>query len=184
MVTGNFFSAIKLFISWRNFMATEDTIIIKKLANTIASLVSSRYSEEAKLNYNVFCINSGIVGSDGLPAFLKLEENTLKTVGSFDITTAQGKTYTITDELTKDISELSDGDYNIFINPETQEISVKNNTIHIDNKFPSNAEIGDYLLNTVKPPYDLEEKTDSDNLTGLKEVYAGSLTVSGGENHE
>lgn len=130
--------------------------------------------------YNVFCVNSGIVDTDGLPAFLKLEGNTLKTVGSFDLTTAQGVTYTITDELTKDVSGLSDGEYNIFINPETKEIKLFKNKIYIDNKFPSEAAIGDYLLNIAKPPYDLEEKTASENLIGLKEVYAGSLTVSGG----
>ncbi len=143
-------------------------------------------NEQAQIPYNhipapykVFCINSGILGADGLPAFLKLEENTLKTVGSFDLTTAQGVTYTINDELTKDVSGLDEGEYNIFINPETKEISLKNNKIHIDNKFPSDAKIGDYLLNIAKPPFDLEEKTASENLIGLKEVYAGSLSVSG-----
>lgn len=130
-------------------------------------------------HYKEFCVNSGNVDNEGNPSFLSLSQSgILETNGTFEITTAKGKTYIITDALTKDISQLTEGEYNIFINPVSKVLSVKKNKIYIGGIFPEGAVAGDYLLNTSKVPYDLEEKTSSGTSSGLNEVLAGTLTIS------
>ncbi|MCD7780411.1 MAG: phage tail protein [Candidatus Gastranaerophilales bacterium] len=132
-------------------------------------------------NYKVFCINTGNTGTSGKPAFLSLSNNVLSTSGSFDITTANGNTYTVKDTLTLDISDYDDGDYNVYVNPVDLTLSVKSHTLTAGRAFPYNAALGDYLLNTSQIPYDLQEKTDSGVTKGLNEVYAGTLTISSGD---
>ena len=111
----------------------------------------------------------------------------LTTSGEFDVTTAAGKTYTITDTLTLDITDYEDGTYNVYVNPVDLSLSVLDNTITYGITFPDDAEDGDYLLNTAKVPYDLQEiniTTDEDIeetattiTTGLYDVYAGTLVI-------
>ena len=127
--------------------------------------------------YNPFCANTGLV-ENGQPAFLKLENNILSTNGTFDVTTAQGRVYTIKDiVLTLDLTSYDAGEYNLFINPKEKSIKAIKNTIHIDSFFPAEALVGDYLLNTAKMPYDLEEKTIDGTINGLNEVFIGTLKI-------
>ncbi len=160
---------------------TEDTVDDKEYSSKYYALEAQGYVRQAQsfstLRYNVFCINTGNI-ENGKPAFLKIEKNILKTSGSFDLTTIQGKTYTITEELTLNIADVSMGIYNIFINPETKKIKLINNKIYIGEFFPEDAKEGDYLLNTIKPPFDLEKKTTLSNEKGLKDVYAGLLQIT------
>ena len=128
--------------------------------------------------YKVFCVNTGIVDDEGNPSFLILSGSVLKTSGSFDVTTAKGRTKTISDILSCSLSGLASGEYNIFINPVSKVLSVKKNKIYIGGIFPEGAVAGDYLLNTSKVPYDLEEKTSSGTSSGLNEVLTGTLTIS------
>lgn len=130
--------------------------------------------------YNVFCVNTGVLNDDGEVAFLTINENVLSTNGNFDITTANGKTYTITDVLTLDTTNLADDTYNLFIDPIAKTLSASTSTIFTGNKFPENAVVGDYLLNTAKIPYDLEQKTSDSVQKGLNTVFIGTLAVSGG----
>ena len=148
---------------------------------------------ENKLNYNVFSVNSGEVNDDGTPAFISIVEDedegtsVLTTSGEFVVTTAAGKTYTITDTLTLDITDYEEGTYNVYVNPVDLSLSVLDNTITYGITFPDDAEDGDYLLNTAKVPYDLQEiniTTDEDTeettttvTTGLYDVYAGTLVI-------
>ena len=111
----------------------------------------------------------------------------LTTSGEFDVTTAAGKTYTISDTLTLDVSDYEDGTYNVYVNPVDLSLSVISNTITSGITFPDDAADGDYLLNTAKIPYDLQqinittdeetEETTTTITTGLNAVYAGTLTI-------
>ncbi|MCD7879659.1 MAG: hypothetical protein LUG16_06995 [Candidatus Gastranaerophilales bacterium] len=144
--------------------------------------------------YNVFCVNTGEVDTNGAPAFLSLTDNVLTTSGSFDVTTANGTIYTISDTLEYTADNLEDGTYKIFIDPVNKSISLTQNEITYGSAFPSTAVSGDYLLNTSKVPYDFQkitittdtdeegtETTTSTVTKGLNEVYAGTLTISSGE---
>ncbi|MCD7779758.1 MAG: hypothetical protein LUH05_03705 [Candidatus Gastranaerophilales bacterium] len=164
------------------------------LQGNTADINLSNLTSAGLSQYNVFCVNTGEVDDDGNPAFLNLSDNILTTSGSFDITTANGKIYTVTDTLTLDISDYEDGEYNVYVNPVDLTLSIKSHTLTSGSTFPSDAATGDYLLNTSQVPYDLqeitittvtdeetEEETTTTTITkGLNEVYAGVLTLSGG----
>lgn len=154
----------------------------KNTANGYVGLNSETQIEHKHIPfaYNVFCVNTGALNNDGEAAFLEINENILSTNGSFDITTANGKTYTISDVISLDITNLADGTYNLFIDPNAKTLSASVSTIFTGNKFPDNATEGDYLLNTAKIPYDLEQKTSDSVQKGLNAVFIGTLTVSGG----
>ncbi len=146
------------------------------------ALEASGYARQVQaystLKYNVFCVNTGLV-ENGTPAFLKLEDNILKTVSNFDITNSKGKTFTQTEELSYDISKLQNGVYNIFINPESKNINVISNTIYAQTFLPETALDGDYFLNISKVPYELFEKTH-DNMKLLEnDVFAAVLIIKG-----
>lgn len=96
------------------------------------------------------------------------------------MTTANGKTYTISDVISLDITNLADDTYNLFIDPIAKTLSASNSTIFTGNKFPDDATVGDYLLNTAKIPYDLEQKTSDSVQKGLNAVFVGTLAISGG----
>ena len=118
---------------------------IENLADT--SLSNLTQTGEDKLNYNVFCVNTGETDDEGNPAFLSVSDGVLTTSGEFVVTTAAGKTYTVSDTLTLDISDYEDGTYNIYVNPVDLTLSVIDNTLTAGITFPDDAVYGDYLLN-------------------------------------
>ena len=85
------------------------------------------------------------------------QEYYLETNGEYTVTTAAGTSYTLSDELTYSITDLSEGAYNVYIDPVDLSLSVLDNTITANIAFPSDAADGDYLLNASRVPYDLEE---------------------------
>lgn len=167
----------------QNTRNSADFAAQKALESQSKAELAMGYARQAEsystLRYNVFCVNTGVVDNSLAPAFLVLEGNKLKTSGSFDITTAQGKTYTIVNVLSTAVDALVNGTYNIYINPETQTLKLLKNKLYTGTNFPSDAAVGDFLLNTSKIPYDLEEKSTLGINNNLKDVYAGCLYVSG-----
>ncbi|MCD8024760.1 MAG: phage tail protein, partial [Candidatus Gastranaerophilales bacterium] len=127
--------------------------------------------------YNVFCINTGVVDDSGEPAFMTYSNGVLTTSGEFYCTLANGAIYNVEDSLTLDVSDYEDGTYNIFIDPVNLEIAALANSVYIDTVMPNNASDGDILLNISKLPYTLEMQ-GADNAPTY--AYAGTLTVSGG----
>ena len=129
------------------------------------------------LSYNVFCVNYGAIDSSGNPALLTLTGNSLSTNGNFICTTASGLIFGINEILTVDISDLSEGEYNIFIDPVAKTLECLQNKIYKGAILPDNAQVNDLLLNNSRAPYALTKKTTmGEEVSNF--VFAGKLTIS------
>lgn len=109
-------------------------------------------------NFPVFCFNSGPVDENGGSALITLLENILTLNAPAICTTANGETYTISDNISLDISELSDGNYNLFYNTETEGLEIYNNKIYIQKFEPDEMQVNDIWVDTSVLPYKAYKK--------------------------
>lgn len=92
--------------------------------NRINFHVQTNISSGSGSSMPVFCFNSGPVDESGEPALITLSENTLTLNAPAVCTTAGVETYAINDNISLDISELADGNYNLLYNPETEGLEI------------------------------------------------------------
>lgn len=105
------------------------------------------------LQYPVFCFNSGLVNEQGQAALCSLENDILTQHAPCVCTTSDGQTFIVNEDVTLDISELSDGDYNVFYFPETREMKAYANTVYIQDYQPSVWVENDIWVDTSVMPY-------------------------------
>lgn len=104
------------------------------------------------LHYPVFCFNSGLVDEQGQSTLCSLENDILTQHAPCVCTTSDGQTYIISEDVTLDISEFPDGNYNVFYFPETKEMKAYANTIYIQDCQPAWSE-NDIWVDTSVMPY-------------------------------
>ncbi len=136
----------------------------------------------ASLNTNlpVFCFNSGPVDENGEPALLTLSDTTITQHAPSVCTTADGETIDISEDVTTDISELLEGEYNIFYNPESKNLEIYKNKIYIQKSQPSDMQTNDIWVDTSIMPYKAKKK-NTNGLQNTKLVPNAVISiVSGG----
>lgn len=131
------------------------------------------------LHYPVFCFNSGLVDEQGQSALCSLENDILTQHAPCVCTTSDGQTYIISEDVTLDISEFPDGNYNVFYFPETKEMKAYANTIYIQDCQPAWSE-NDIWVDTSVMPYITKQ-----NILGVAQIVkcvqnARLARVSGG----
>lgn len=116
--------------------------------------------EHIQSSFVPFCVNSGPI-EDGVETLLSLSEdgNTITAKAPFALTSAEGETRTINDDLQLDVSSLQDGKHTILYNFETGALEAFPKTIHTGKKFPDEAVIGDMLFDISVAPYTTKIKT-------------------------
>ena len=85
----------------------------------------------------------------------------IKTKGTIDCSTADGTVYTLSNPVSYNTQNLSDGTYNLYLNPVSEEMTAIDNNIEVGKVFSDSATDGDYLLDISKIPYSLKEKGNS-----------------------
>lgn len=151
--------------------------------NKINFHVQTNISSGSGSSMPVFCFNSGPVDESGEPALITLSENTLTLNAPAVCTTAGGETYTISDNISLDISELADGDYNLFYNPETEGLEIYNNKIYIQKSEPAEMQINDIWVDTSVMPYKSYKKisaSEKENTKITPNAVISMLSSSGG----
>lgn len=121
--------------------------------NKINFHVQTNISSGSGNSLPVFCFNSGPVDENGDAALITLSDSTLTQHSPAVCTTASGDTYTVGEDVSLDISELSDGIYNLFYNPETGGLEIYNNKIYIQKSEPAEMQINDIWVDTSVMPY-------------------------------
>lgn len=155
--------------------------------NKIIFHVQTNISSGSGSSMPVFCFNSGPVDESGEPALITLSENTLTLNAPAVCTTAGGETYTISDNISLDISELADGNYNLFYNPETEGLEIYNNKIYIQKSEPSEMQINDIWVDTSVMPYKSYKKisaSEKENVKNVPNAVISILSSSGGGNSQ
>lgn len=128
--------------------------LTEKLANKAdVDLLNLTPQGNAKIHYPVFCFNSGLVDEQGQAALCSLENDILTQHAPCVCTTSDGQTFIVNEDVTLDISELSDGDYNVFYFPETREMKAYANTVYIQDYQPSVWVENDIWVDTSVMPY-------------------------------
>ena len=133
-------------------------------ADGIASLDSQGKVPETQLpnivsGLPIFCFNSGKIDENGNAALLSIENNILIQQAPCTCTTAEGKTYKIDEEVSLDISNLSDGEYNVFYDPGENQLLVFSNKIYIQKTQPEEWVGNDLWIDTSIKPYSCKRKT-------------------------
>lgn len=137
---------------------------------------------ESKFNYMPFTVNSAPTSfidiSDNTKLHFNIDEN-----NPLIVTTAKGKTLTITSLIDYDVSGIStDGDYYIFVDEQSNGGSVyhKSCTIYRQQSTPSGSN-GDLWFNTYNQPYIVREKVSGNwTTTEYDKVPIAIVTISGG----
>lgn len=145
--------------------------------NKINFHVQTNISGGSGSSMPVFCFNSGPVDENGEPALVTLSGNTLTQHSPAVCTTADGETYTINEDISLDISQLSAGDYNLFYNPDTEGLEIYNNKIYIQKAEPSDMQINDVWVDVSVMPYKAKIKTSEEVLTECKLVANAVISI-------
>lgn len=185
------FSSINNSISEIENKKADKTIVnleIQNINNTLETLSMRADTDlsnltpqaNAKLHYPVFCFNSGLVYEQGQSALCSLENDVLTQHSPCVCTTSDGQTFIVNEDVTLDISELSDGDYNVFYYPETREMKAYANTVYIQDYQPSVWVENDIWVDTSVMPYITKQ-----NISGVVQIVkcipnAHLARVSGG----
>ena len=151
--------------------------------NRINFHVQTNISSGSGSSMPVFCFNSGPVDENGEPALITLSENTLTLNAPAVCTTAGGETFVINDNISLDISALSDGNYNLFYNPETEGLEIYNNEIYIQKSEPSEMLVNDIWVDTSVMPYKSYKKisaSEKQNTKLVANAVIAMLSGSGG----
>lgn len=128
-----------------------------------------------------FCFNSGAVDSQGNSALMTVENDTLTLNAPSVGTTAGGETFTVSENVTLDISTLADGKYNCFYNPETGGLEIYNNEIFEQKSEPENWNIGDIWVNTsIMPNVSYKKVSESEKVVTKLVQTADLERVSAG----
>lgn len=163
--------------------ATEQAqLATQKVDNALSDIQNATDYATQKLkglHYPVFCFNSGLVDEQGQSALCSLENDILTQHAPCVCTTSDGQTFIVSEDVTLDISELSDGDYNVFYFPETKEMKAYANTVYIQDNQPSLDE-NDIWVDTSVMPY-ITRQNISGTIQDVKCVQNARLErVSGG----
>ena len=119
------------------------------------------------LYYPVFCFNSGLVNDMGEAALCSIENDILTQHAPCVCTTSDGQTFIINENVTLDISNLEDGDYNVFYFPETKEMKAYKNNIYIQNSKPDLQENDIWVDTSVMPYVTYQGVVDNENPEGI-----------------
>ena len=149
--------------------------------NKINFHVDTNISGGSGSSMPVFCFNSGPVDNNGNAALITLSGNTLTLNSPAVGTTASGETFTVSENISLDISGLAAGNYNLFYNPDTQGLEIYNNTIYIQKAEPSAMQINDIWVDTSVMPYKSYKKVSDTEMKEVKLVLNAVISiVSGG----
>ena len=133
------------------------------------------------LSLPTFCFNSGAVDSDGNSALMTVENDILTLNAPAVGTTADGETFTVSENITLDISNLADGSYNCFYNPETNGLEIYNNEIFEQKAEPENWSINDIWVNTsIMPNVSYKKVSDTEKVVTKLVQTADVERVSNG----
>lgn len=172
----------------QNWDKIDDYLGKKGKPNGYAGLDSSGKVPEAQLpesisNMPVFCFNSGLVDEEGNAALLSLEGNILTQHAPCICTTASGKTYRITEDVTLNISNLPEATYNIFYNPVDNTLVALSNKIYIQKSQPDDCVKNDIWVDTSIRPFVSKIKTQNEFLeTQLVPNAVMESILGGGQN--
>ena len=109
----------------------------------------------ASNSYPTFCVNSGSVDNTGEANFLVQNWYFLTAKAPFVYTTAAGVTHEVNNDVTLDLSNYSYGNYNAFIERNSQGIyslALYNNTVSIQKTAPTEPTENDVWVNTSVYP--------------------------------
>ncbi len=183
-----------IYINEGNYVTVEDLSGYQKLneksqPNGYAPLNEKSFVPKehlASIQYVPFCVNSGPM-ENGVETVLTLNENIITAHSPFVVTSADGVTREINQDINLDVSELAEGTYQILFNFETNLLEAFSGSIYTDKKFPDDAQVGDMLFDISVLPYTSKVKTeDGYNLKqyALMGQYdcisggGGSITIS------
>lgn len=151
--------------------------------NKINFHVQTNISGGSGSSLPVFCFNSGPVDENGDAALITLSDGTLTQHSPAVCTTASGKTYTVSEDVSLDISDLADGTYNLFYNPDTGGLEIYSNKIYIQKAEPSEMQVNDVWVDTSVMPYKSYKKISSSEKEIVEIVpnaHIEKLSSSGG----
>lgn len=140
--------------SWQKLLTIDNK-------NKINFHVQTNISGGSGSSLPVFCFNSGPVDENGDAALITLSDGTLTQHSPAVCTTASGETYTVSEDVSLDISDLADGTYNLFYNPDTGGLEIYNNKIYIQKAEPSEMQVNDVWVDTSVMPYKSYKKISS-----------------------
>lgn len=83
-----------------------------------------------------FTVNIGTYDNSDEPDLLSLENNNIKVKGTFTYTEANGKTHTVSDILTLDITDIESGEYDICVSENNGSYILSLDNLTIDTKNP------------------------------------------------
>lgn len=160
--------------------ANEAIVSVNNALTNIQSAADYATQKLKGLHYPVFCFNSGLVDEQGQSALCSLENDILTQHAPCVCTTSDGQTYIVNENVTLDISELSDGEYNVFYFPETKKMKAYTNTIYIQDSEPVAWVENDIWVDTSVMPYITKQ-----NILGVIQIVkciqnARLTRVSGG----
>lgn len=140
--------------SWQKLLTIDNK-------NKINFHVQTNISGGSGSSLPVFCFNSGPVDENGDAALITLSDGTLTQHSPAVCTTASGETYTVSEDVSLDISDLADGTYNLFYNPDTGGLEIYSNKIYIQKAEPSEMQVNDVWVDTSVMPYKSYKKISS-----------------------
>lgn len=164
--------------SWQKLLTIDNK-------NKINFHVQTNISGGSGSSLPVFCFNSGPVDENGDAALITLSDGTLTQHSPAVCTTASGETYTVSEDVSLDISDLADGTYNLFYNPDTGGLEIYNNKIYIQKAEPSEMQVNDVWVDTSVMPYKSYKKISSSEKEIVEIVpnaLVEKLSSSGGGN--
>jgi len=132
--------------SWQKLLTLDNK-------NKINFYVDTNISSGSGSSLPVFCFNSGPVDANGESALITLSGNTLTQHSPAVCTTASGEAYIVSEDVSLEISDLANGTYNLFYNPDTGGLEIYNNKIYIQKAEPSEMQINDIWVDTSVMPY-------------------------------
>lgn len=162
--------------SWQQLLTIDNK-------NKINFHVQTNISGGSGSSLPVFCFNSGPVDENGDAALITLSDGTLTQHSPAVCTTASGKTYTVSEDVSLDISDLADGTYNLFYNPDTGGLEIYSNKIYIQKAEPSEMQVNDVWVDTSVMPYKSYKKISSSEKEIVEIVpnaHIEKLSSSGG----
>lgn len=156
-----------IYINEGNYVTVEDLSGYQKLneksqPNGYAPLNEKSFVPKehlASIQYVPFCVNSGPM-ENGVETVLTLNENIITAHSPFVVTSADGVTREINQDINLDVSELAEGTYQILFNFETNLLEAFSGNIYTDKKFPDDAQVGDMLFDVSVLPYASKIKTE------------------------
>lgn len=172
--TGNAVLANKTNIDLSNLSATGEAHFVNPSLN---NLNSTGY---AKLQYEPFTINNGSINSSGY-------NNTLTASGSIltcapcTLTTANGKTITISNQITKNASDRSNGWYYVVVDTQGNSLGFLYNSYELVSKTPPvNPANWQIWLDVSKRPLELKAYVNGSWEVKDYIVYIGDMQVTNG----